>query len=105
MAVDTSSTQPEVKEIESVLDEIARLTDIKQRLNQWWISINSNDNVFLEECVHYFLQVNKSVNDRYACTLSCLCHTRFKLSFIPTGFFKLSSFFRHIKEKNALSNF
>ena len=105
IAVDTSSTQPKVKEIESVLDEIGHLTDIKQRLNQWWISINSNDNVFLEEGVHYFLQVNKSINDRYACTLSYLCHTRFKLSFMPTGFSKLSPLFRHIKEKTALSNF
>ena len=34
VVIDTSSTQPKVKEIESVLDEIDHLTDIKQRLNQ-----------------------------------------------------------------------
>ena len=93
VAVNASSTQPKVKEIESVLDEIGHLTNIKQRLNQWWIYINSNDNVFLEEGVHYFLEVNKSINDRYACTVSCLCHTRFKLSFMPTGFLNCHRFF------------
>ncbi|CAF1066801.1 unnamed protein product [Rotaria sordida] len=101
VVVDTSSTHPKVKGIQRVLDEIGHLTDIKQRLNQWWISINSNDNVFLEEGVHYFLQINKSINDKYACILSCLCHAHFKLSFMPTGFFKLSSFCRHIKEKKC----
>jgi hypothetical protein len=105
VVVDTSSTQPKVKGIERILDDIGHLTDIKERLNQWWISTNNNDNVFLEEGVHYFLQINKSVNDKYACILSCLCHSRFKLSFMPTGFFKLSSFCRHIKEKKCFKQF
>jgi hypothetical protein len=101
VVVDTSSTQPKVKEIEDSLDDIGHVADIKQRLNQWWIATNNNDNLVLEEGIHYFLQVNKSINDKYACILSCLCHTRFKLSFMPTGFFKLSSFCRHIKEKKC----
>jgi hypothetical protein len=102
VVVDTSSTQPKVKGIERILDEIGHVTDIKQRLNQWWTSINKNDDVLLEEGLHYFLKINKSINTKYSCILSCLCHTRFKLSLMPTGFFKLSSFCRHIKEKKML---
>ena len=105
VVVDTPSTQPKAKGIQRVLDEIGHLTDIRERLNQWWISINRNDNVLLEEGEHYFLEINKSINDKYACILTCLCHARFKLPFMPTGFFKLSSFCRHIKLKNCFKHF
>jgi len=103
--VDTLSTQPEVQRTKCNLDEIGHVADINQRLNQWWISTNKDGNVFLEEGVHYFLQVNKSMDNKYACILSCLCHSRFKLSFMPTGFFKLSSFCRHIKEKKCFQQY
>jgi hypothetical protein len=39
IVVDPSSTQPKVKGIEGILDEIGHLTDIKERLNQWGISL------------------------------------------------------------------
>ena len=49
-----------------------------------------------------FLAINKSINDIYTCVLTCQCSTRFKLSFMSGGFFELSSFYRHIKEKQCI---
>ncbi|CAF1009639.1 unnamed protein product [Rotaria magnacalcarata] len=80
------------------MNEIDHILDIKNRISKWWSGID-NDNLSLEEGTHYSLKINKSINNSYTCVLSCQCGIRFKLPFIEAGFFKLSSFYRHLKEQ------
>ncbi|CAF2988086.1 unnamed protein product [Rotaria sp. Silwood2] len=100
---DTSSTQLALQLIQNRLNDIDHLTDIEQRINKWWRTHNNNNNLFLSEGTHYLLEINKSINDTYACILSCKCRIRFKLPFMATGFFKLSAYYRHLKEKPCLT--
>jgi hypothetical protein len=100
---DMSSTQLASQLIENRLNDIDHITDIEQRINIWWRTYNNNNNLVLSEGTHYLLRINKSVNDTYACILSCKCHIRFKLPFMATGFFKLSAYYRHLKEKQCFS--
>lgn len=86
------------------MTENDHVRDIKQRVSKWWSGIN-DDNVSFEEGTQYILEINRSINNSYACVLSCRCGIRFKLHFTEAGIFKLSSFFRHIKEQNCAQRF
>jgi hypothetical protein len=82
------------------LNETDYIENIKQRISEWW-SDNSDENSLFEHGTHYFLEINKSSSDSYVCVLSCQCNHRFKLPFMTTGIFKLSTFYRHLKEKHS----
>jgi hypothetical protein len=82
-------------------NEVDHILDIKKRIHKWCIT-SGNDNVLLDEGTHYSLEINKSINDTYACVLTCQCSIRFKLTFLAAGYFKLSSFYRHLKEKECI---
>jgi hypothetical protein len=99
---DAPSTQLALQLTQSHLNEIDHITDIEQRINEWWRAYYNNNDLFVFEGTHYFLNINKSINNTYACILSCKCRIRFKLPFTETGFFKLSAYFRHLKEKQCL---
>jgi hypothetical protein len=83
------------------MNEVDHILDIKSRINKW-CSTSDNDNIFLDEGTHYSLGINKPINDTYACVLTCQCSIRFKLPFLAAGYFKLSSFYRHLKEKECV---
>ncbi|CAF4824669.1 unnamed protein product, partial [Rotaria socialis] len=68
----------------------------------WWVIHNDAERASLEQGIDYFLAINKSSINTYTCVLSCKCHTRFKLPFMSPGFFKISSFYRHLKEKQCI---
>ncbi|CAF1933269.1 unnamed protein product [Rotaria magnacalcarata] len=57
------------------MNEIDHILDIKNRISKWWSGID-NDNLSLEDGTHY--------------------------SFPEAGFFKLSSFYRHLKEQQCV---
>jgi hypothetical protein len=42
------------------------------------------------------------VDGGFSCHLSCNCGIQFKLLLLSSGMFKLSSFYRHVKEKHTL---
>ncbi|CAF0767588.1 unnamed protein product [Adineta steineri] len=100
---DTQSTQSKLPLIQNRFNEIDHVIDIEQRINKWWCTFNNDNNLLLSEGTHFLLEINKSINDTYACILSCQCRNRFKLPFMTTGFFKLSAYFRHLKEKQCLT--
>jgi hypothetical protein len=99
---DTTSARSTMSPIQQKLNEIDHKNDIEERINNWWKSLNGDDNSSLDEGTHYTVEINKSINDTYACILTCKCHGRFKLSFMTSGIFKLSSFCRHLKEKQCV---
>ncbi|CAF3933165.1 unnamed protein product [Rotaria sp. Silwood1] len=97
-----SPTPSRLPPIQKKLNEIDHKIDIKKRINKWWSTIN-NDDLSLDEGTDYFLHMNKSLNNNtFICLLICQYNKRFQLPFITPGFFKLSSFYRHIKEKQCL---
>ncbi|CAF1489204.1 unnamed protein product [Rotaria sordida] len=98
---DASSTRARFTPVQKKINEMDHILDIEERINTWWSTTN-DDHLYLDEGTHYFLAINKSINDRYTCVLTCQCSIRFKLPFMPGGFFKLSSFYRHIKEKQCI---
>ncbi|CAF3331063.1 unnamed protein product [Rotaria socialis] len=98
---DTNPVGSRLTPTQNKMNEIDHILDIKHRISKWWSGID-NDNLSLEEGTHYSLEINKSINNSYACVLSCQCGIRFKLPFIEAGFFKLSSFYRHLKEKQCV---
>ncbi|CAF1481527.1 unnamed protein product, partial [Rotaria magnacalcarata] len=100
---DASSTQSALQLIQNRLNDIGHITDIEQRINKWWSAYKNNNDLFLSKGTHYLLEINKSINDTYACVLSWKYRTRFKLPFMETGFFKLSAYYRHLKEKQCLT--
>ncbi|CAF5176182.1 unnamed protein product, partial [Rotaria magnacalcarata] len=100
---DAPSTQSALQLIQNRLNDIGHITDIEQRINKRWSAYKNNNDLFLSKGTHYLLEINKSINDTYACVLSCKCRTRFKLPFMKTGFFKLSAYYRHLKEKQCLT--
>ncbi|CAF1486386.1 unnamed protein product [Adineta ricciae] len=102
---DTLSTQSNVRQTVKRLNEIEHKIDIEDRIDLWWRKTNGNDGSSLQLGVHYFLAINKSVNDRYAGILSCRCKNQFKLSFTTSGIFSLSTFYRHFKEKHRTKDF
>ncbi|CAF3217768.1 unnamed protein product [Rotaria socialis] len=71
------------------------VTDRKEKNLAWY---------FIICCTRYLLEINKSINDTYACTLSCKCRIRFKLPLMATGFCKLSTYCRHLTEKQCLTS-
>jgi hypothetical protein len=86
-------------------NEIDHKADIERRINAWWSRINTDQDIdsSLYEGTHYFLEINKSLNNTYACILTCQCDVRFKLSFSTPGyFFKISAFYRHVKGKQCM---
>ena len=97
---DTSSIQSESVSTRNKLDAVDYIDNLKQRISEWWCHNSDGDSSF-EHGTHYFLEINKSLNDSYVCVLSCQCRQRFKLPFMMTGVFKLSAFFRHLKEKHS----
>lgn len=100
---DAASTRSRFTPVKNKINEIDHILDIEERVNKWWSRINDDDDLSLDEGTHYFLEINRSINDKYTCVLSCQCSNRFKLPFLPGGFFKLSSFYRHVKEKQCMS--
>ena len=70
--------------IKNISNEVDHIPDIKIRINNWYIK---GDNVLLDEGTHYSLEVNKSINNAYACVLTCQCNIRFKLPFLAAGYF------------------
>ena len=93
----TPSTLTTIQEERNDVDHIV---DIKDRITKWCTT--SNDDVLLDEGTHYSLKINKSINNTYACVLTCQCSIRFNLPFLAAGYFKLSSFYRHLKEKDCM---
>ncbi|CAF4598059.1 unnamed protein product, partial [Rotaria sp. Silwood2] len=98
----TSSIQSALTPMQRKLDELGHTADIEERINRWWIINNDDEHASLEQGVDYFLAINKSSSNIYTCVLSCKCHTRFKLPFMTPGFFKISSSYRHLKEKQCM---
>jgi hypothetical protein len=98
----TSSKESPVMRIQKKSNEIAHKLDIEQRINKWWCSVNDREDLYMNEGRDYYLEINKSLNNTYACILSCNCGIRFKLPFLTPGFFKLSAFYRHIKEQQCV---
>ncbi|CAF1452646.1 unnamed protein product [Rotaria sordida] len=101
---DIPSTPLVLQLIQNRLNDIDHITDIEQRINKWWRTYNDNNNLFLSEGTHYLLEINKSINDTYACILSCKCRIRFKLPFMTTGFFKIISILSTLEGKTMLYN-
>lgn len=97
---DTLSTPSKLISTKNNRNAVDHIENIKQRISEWW-SYNGDDNSSFEHGTHYFLEINKSLNDPYVCVLSCQCHNRFKLPFVTTGLFKLSTFYRHLKEQHC----
>ena len=98
---ETPSNKSKARTIPKNLNEMDHKFDIEQRINKWWDLINEVNGLSLDEGTNYFVKINKSMNNTYTCVLSCQCRNRFQLSFIQPGLFKLSSFYRHIKEKQC----
>lgn len=48
------------------------------------------------------MEINRSVDGVFSCYLICSCSVRFKLLLLSSGIFKLSTFYRHVKEKHTL---
>jgi hypothetical protein len=95
---DVDTTGSTLTAIKNGMNEIGHILDIKDRIDKWCTTSDIN-NISLDEGSHYSLEINKSINNTYACVLTCQCEIRFKLSFLSTGYFKLSSFYRHLKEQ------
>ncbi|CAM4983407.1 unnamed protein product [Rotaria socialis] len=81
------------------LDELGHTADIEERIDRRWVIHNDAERACLEQGIDYFLAINKSSINTYTCVLSCKCHARFKLPVMAPGFLKMSSFYRHLKEK------
>ncbi|CAF3247889.1 unnamed protein product [Rotaria sp. Silwood2] len=97
---DTTSAQSRLP-LKQKLNELDHIADIEERINKWWSTID-NSGSSLDKGTQYFLEINKSINNTFVCILTCQCYNRFKLPFVKPGFFKLSSFYRHFKEKQCL---
>jgi hypothetical protein len=102
--IDTVSAQSTLTLTKKKLNEAEHKADIEERISKWWSTNNNDDDLALDEGKNYFLAINKSINDTFACILTCQCDHRFKLPFIIPGFFKLSSFYRHVKEKQCIKH-
>lgn len=98
----SSSTNSVILRLQKKSTDIAHKMDIEQRINKWWSSYHRVDDLSLEEGSDYRLGINKSVNNTYTSVLSCKCGVRFKLPFAQPGFFKLSAFYRHLKDKQCI---
>ena len=97
---DALSTQSRFISGKNKMEAYEHVENIKQRISEWW-SNHGDENLSFEHGTNYFLEINRSLNDSYVCVLSCQCRQRFKLAFMTTGLFKLSAFYRHLKEQNC----
>lgn len=97
-----SSTDSLILRLQKKSTAVAHKMDIEQRINKWWSSYNGVDDISLIEGTNYHLTINQSVNNTYTSVLLCKCGIRFKLPFIEPGFFKLSTFYRHLREKRCI---
>lgn len=86
----------------SKLNRVGHHSDIVQRITTWWNEYNDNPNLLLKEDIAYFLRISKQGSNTYSCALSCKCGARFQLPLLKSGLFKLSSFYRHLKEKRCV---
>jgi hypothetical protein len=84
------------------LTEVDHRIDLQQRITKWWNKENSDSNLSLTENTDYFLKLTKLAGQKYTVVLSCKCGTRFNLPLLVTGLFKLSSFYRHVKDAQCL---
>ncbi|CAF5155607.1 unnamed protein product, partial [Rotaria magnacalcarata] len=102
LTTNTSSIQSTSSPMQRKLDELGHIADIEERIDRWWVIHDDAERASLEQGIDYFLAINKSLINTYTCALSCKCHTRFKLPFMAPGFFKISSLYRHLKEKQCI---
>ncbi|CAF4709537.1 unnamed protein product, partial [Rotaria sp. Silwood2] len=100
-STDTNPTRSRLPLIQNKMNEMDHILDIKNQISKWWDGVDNNNNSLLDEGTQYFLEINKSINNSYTCVLSCQCGIRFKLPFTE-GLFKLSAFYRHLKEKKCV---
>lgn len=98
----SSSTDSLILRLQKKSTVIAHKMDIEQRINRWWSSYHGVDGLSLVEGTDYRIGINKSIENTYTSVLSCICGVRFKLPFVEPGFFKLSAFYRHLKEKRCV---
>lgn len=103
LVADTSSAKLASPLVHNLLTVDDHLKNIEQRINKWWRTISNDETFFLLEGTHYVLDINQSNNETYTCTLCCQCRIRFQLPITSTGFFKLSTYYRHLKEQRCLS--
>ncbi|CAF4784162.1 unnamed protein product, partial [Rotaria sp. Silwood2] len=68
-------------------NEISHQVDIEQRINKWWSKANEDEDLSLNVVIDYSLEINKSLNNTYACILTCKCGVRFKLPYLMPGLF------------------
>ncbi|CAF1431816.1 unnamed protein product, partial [Rotaria sp. Silwood1] len=99
-STDTNPTRSRLPLVQNKMNEMDHILDIKNRISKWWDGVDNNNNSLLDEGTQYFLEINKSINNSYTCVLSCQCGIRFKLP-CTEGLFKLSAFYRHLKEKKC----
>ena len=97
---DTMSKQSKFP-LERRMNDYEHIENIKDRISEWWARFGDEYSSF-EHGTNYFLEINISLNDSYACVLSCRYHQRFKLPLMPTDLFKLSTFYPHLKEQNCV---
>ncbi|CAF4356906.1 unnamed protein product, partial [Rotaria magnacalcarata] len=102
LTTNTSSIQSTSSPMQRKLDELGHIADIEERIDRWWVIHDEAERASLEQGIDYFLAITKSLINTYTCALSCKCHTRFKLPFMAPGFFKISSLYRHLKEKQCI---
>ena len=101
LSSDVTMSQQSKLPSERKMNDYEHIENIKERISEWWASFGNEYSSF-EHGTNYFLEINRSLNDSYVCVLSCRCHQRFKLPLMTTGLFKLSTFYRHLKEQNCV---
>ena len=99
---DLSSSQARLSRAPKTSTESTHQVDIEKRINNWWIKNNDREDISCDPGKDYHLEISRSPGDVFHRYLICICEIRFKLTLLDSGVFKLSSFFRHMKEQHAV---
>ena len=100
--VDLSSSQARLSRAPKTSTESTHQVDIKKRINNWWTKNNDREDISCDPGKDYHWEISRSPGDVFHCYFMCICGIRFKLTLLDSGVFKLSSFFRHMKEQHAV---
>ena len=97
-----SSSRAQVSPAQKISIKSTHQIDIEKRINNWWSKNNDLDDTSCDRGKDYHLEIGRLAGDAFNCNLMCICGIRFTLTSLNSGLFKLSSFFRHMKEQHVV---
>ena len=100
MLQEGSQAKPKVQSAFNKTDMLAKLT---RQIANFWNKVNGSPDSLLEEGKDYSVKITSMTNQSPTCIVKCLCGSQFKLPFVSNAVasFKLSAFYRHVREKRC----